>query len=257
MQPFAPPLTSQCCLCGSTVALSGEHKIKASSLRTVFGNGKLVIGRPGESYRHAQSSKSKAFHFSSRVCEACNNARTQPADLAFEEFNSEAYRLWQCGSDPAAVANDPRFDDASGNLRLDVFRYFAKLMCCHLAEMSAPFFEAIADFAIGSSNENYILIRVDSDIAYQRIQKVFPSVCYAAHGGLVITGDEVSHAPTSFYSTLSVGPVRYCYQIRFNELGQSRLMIEHPEFYEWCKRKIVDAIENPISDQERGILGLS
>ena len=155
------------------------------------------------------------------------------------------------------MANDPRFDDASGNLRLDVFRYFAKLMCCHLAEMSAPFFEAIADFAIGSSNENYILIRVDSDIAYQRIQKVFPSVCYAAHGGLVITGDEVSHAPTSFYSTLSVGPVRYCYQIRFNELGQSRLMIEHPEFYEWCKRKIVDAIENPISDQERGILGLS
>ena len=56
MLPFAPPLTSQCCLCGSTEALSGEHKIKASALRGVFGKQGMVIGRPGEAYRYAQSS---------------------------------------------------------------------------------------------------------------------------------------------------------------------------------------------------------
>lgn len=63
MDPFAPPLTSQCCLCGSTEALSGEHKLKAAALRSEFGAQPMVIGRPGERYRHAQSPSSKQFHF--------------------------------------------------------------------------------------------------------------------------------------------------------------------------------------------------
>jgi hypothetical protein len=257
MLPFAPPLTSQCCLCGSSEALSGEHKIKASALRTEFGKQGMVIGRPGEPYRHAQSPKSKAFHFAARVCEDCNNARTQQADIAFDEFHSQASLLLKCGLDPAGVIHDPRFSPSGGHLHLNVFRYFAKLMCCHLAEMSAPFYGAIADFAIGISDANFVLLRIDADVAYRRIQEGLSSTSYAAHGGLIITGDELSHAPTSFYSTLTIGPVRYCYQIRFNELGQLLLSIEHPSFYDWCKRKVRDAIENPISDEDREILGLS
>jgi hypothetical protein len=108
-----------------------------------------------------------------------------------------------------------------------------------------------------ASDENFILLRVDVDVAYQRIQERLPSASYAAHGGLIITGDELSHAPTSFYSTLTIGPIRYCYQIRFNELGQSLLKIEHPAFYDWCKRKVQDVIANPLSDEDREILGLS
>lgn len=217
----------------------------------------MVIGRPGESYRHAQSPNSKAFHFSARVCEACNNARTQPADLAFDEFNAQASSLLKRGLDPAGVFDDPRFSSSGGHLYLNVFRYFAKLMCCHLAEMGAPFYEAIADFSIGISDANFVLLGVDADVAYQRIQESLPSTSYAAHGGLIITGDELSHAPTSFYSTLTIGPVRYCYQISFNELGQLLLRIEHPAFYDWCKLKVRDAIDNPISDADREILGLA
>lgn len=217
----------------------------------------MVIGRSGESYRHAQGSNSKAFHFAARVCEDCNNARTQPADIAFDEFNAQALSLLKRGLDPAGVFDDPRFSPSSGHLYLNVFRYFAKLMCCHLAEMGAPFHEAIADFAIGISDANFVLLRVDADVAYRRLQEGLPSASYAAHGGLIITGDEHSHVPTSFYSTLTIGPVRYCYQIRFNELGQLLLSIEHPSFYDWCKRKVREAIDNPISDEDREILGLS
>ena len=217
----------------------------------------MVIGRPGESYRHAQSPNSKAFHFSARVCEACNNARTQPADLAFDEFNTQASSLLKRGLDPASVFDDPRFSLSGGHLYLNVFRYFAKLMCCHLAEMGAPFYESIADFSIGISDSNFVSLSVDVDVAYQRIQESMPSASYAAHGGLIIIGDELSHAPTSFYSTLTIGPVRYCYQIRFNELGKLLLRIEHPVFYDWCKRKVRDAIDNPISDEDREILGLA
>ncbi|ROT44414.1 hypothetical protein CHR62_11935 [Pusillimonas sp. NJUB218] len=257
MLPFFPPLTSQCCLCGSSQALSGEHKIKASALRAIFGKQGMVIGRAGEAYRHAQSPNSKAFHFSARVCEVCNNARTQPADLAFDKFNAQAFSLLKRGLDPAEVHNDPRFSSSGGPLYLNVFRYFAKLMCCHLAEMGAPFYVQIADFAIGISDTNFILLHVDLDVTYKRIQARLTSASYAAHGGLIITGDELSHAPTSFYSTLTIGPVRYCYQIRFNELGQLLLRIEHPAFYDWCKRKIRDAIDNPISDEDRETLGLA
>jgi hypothetical protein len=257
MLPFAPPSTSQCCLCGSSEALSGEHKIKASALRAEFGKQGMVIGRPGESYRHAQSPNSKAFHFSARVCEDCNNARTQPADFAFDEFNAKASSLLKCGLDPAGVFDDPRFSLSGGHLYLNVFRYFAKLMCCHLAEMGAPFYKEIADFAIGISDANFVLLSVDADVAYQRMQERLSSASYAAHGGLIITGDKLSHAPTSFYSTLTIGPVRYCYQIRLNELGQILLSIEHPAFYDWCKRKVSDAIDSPISDEDREILGLT
>ena len=217
----------------------------------------MVIGRSGESYRHAQSPNSKAFHFAARVCEDCNNARTQPADIAFDDFNAQASSLLKRGLDPAGVFDDPRFRPSGGLLYLNVFRYFAKLMCCHLAEMGAPFYEAIADFAIGISDANFVLLSVDADVAYRRIQERLSATSYAAHGGLIITGDELSHAPTSFYSTLTIGPVRYCYQIRFNELGQLLLSVEHPSFYDWCKRKVRDAIDNPISDEDREILGLS
>ena len=116
MLPFAPPLTSQCCLCGSSEALSGEHKIKASALRAEFGKQGMVIGR-----RHAQGPNSKAFHFAARVCEDCNNARTQPADIAFDKFNAQASSLFKRGLDPAGVFDDPRFSPSGGALYLKVF----------------------------------------------------------------------------------------------------------------------------------------
>ena len=257
MLAFAPPLTSRCCLCGSSEALSGEHKIKASALRAEFGNQGLAIGRSGESYRHAQSPNSKAFHFAARVCENCNNARTQPADLAFDQFHAHASSLLKLGVDPAAVFEEPRFRRDVGPLCLDVFRYFAKLMCCHLAEMGVPFYDEIADFAIGLRDENFVLLGVDADVTYVRIRDSLSCAHYAAHGGLVVTGDQRSHAPTSFYSTLTIGPVRYRYQIRFNECGQSMLRLEHPAFYEWCQRRVRDALAHPMSDEEREALGLA
>lgn len=216
----------------------------------------MVIDRTGASRRHAQGPNSKAFHFAARICEDCNSARTQPADTAFDEFHAEASSLLKRGLDPAGVFNDPRFSSSGGSLYLNVFRYFAKLMCCHLAEMGAPLYEAIADFAMGIGDENFVLLGVDADVAYRRMQQEVSSTSYAAHGGLIITGDKLSTAPTSFYSTLTIGPVRYCYQIRFNELGQSLLRIEHPRFYAWCENRIRDAIESPMSDEDREILGL-
>lgn len=257
MSSYSVSHDQHCCLCGATELLSGEHKIKASALRAEFGHQGMVIGRPGESYRLAQGSNSKAFHFAARICEVCNNARTQPADLAFDAFNAHCQALARRGLEPAQVFEDPRFRAVHGPRYLDVFRYFAKLMCCHLAEMGAPSQAAVADFAIGTSDMNCVILGVDKDVAFRRLQESLLTTRYAAHGGLVVLGDATSHAPTSFYSTLTLGPVRYCYQIRLNEIGQLSLALEHPDFYAWCERQVNAALENPISEDERDQLGLS
>lgn len=165
--------------------------------------------------------------------------------------------LSQRGIHSSKVFDDPRFRQPDGSLYLDVFRYFAKLMCCHLAEMGAPFFRAIADFAIGTTHDNFVLLAVDRDVAYRRLKDALSSTHYAAHGGLVLMGHEVTHAPTSFYSTLTIGPVRYRYQIQLNDTGQLLLRLENHEFYAWCERHVRASLESPMSDDDRDLLGLS
>lgn len=41
---FEPYQEGRCCLCGSDDSLTGEHKIKASALRKIFGKDSMVIG---------------------------------------------------------------------------------------------------------------------------------------------------------------------------------------------------------------------
>jgi hypothetical protein len=71
---FEPYQAEGCCLCGSRESLTGEHKIKASALRKIFGKNAMTIGHfDGHSIpRSAQGPKSSAFHFSSRMCSSCN-----------------------------------------------------------------------------------------------------------------------------------------------------------------------------------------
>ncbi|WP_258014549.1 hypothetical protein [Stenotrophomonas maltophilia] len=122
--------------------------------------------------------------------------------------------------------------------------------------MGAPFQDELADFAIGLSDRNIVELRVDLDEAYKRLQNELSATPYAAHGGLIVTGDKDTLAPTSFYSTLTVGPVRYCFRVSYSEQGQASLMHDHPEFYDWCTRKISDLIANPLSADARQLLGL-
>lgn len=255
MNTFAPCITMHCCLCGSDQELSGEHKIKASALRSEFGRQKLVIGRDGEGYRLAQSAGSKAFHFSAPVCSECNNSRTQPADLAFDQLHACVTSLISQNADPAGALQDPRFA-SGGTFSLDIFRYFAKLLCCHLAELGAPFQSVIADFAIGFSHENCISLGVDLDRVYARAQAEYPDLPYAAHGGLVVLGDKKTLSPVAFHSTLTIGPASYRYQARFTEIGQIQLELEEPEFVDWCRQRTRSQLLNPLSDQATLDLGL-
>lgn len=255
---FEPYSAGTCCLCGTRDELTGEHKIKAAALRAEFGSAGMVVTRIGDpDYRRkpAQGPKAKALHFSSRVCRACNGSVTQPADRAFDSFHQAARAYIAQGNDPAKVFEDSAFAPDTPALR-DVFRYFAKLLCCHLADARAPRSLDLALFARGLVEHNPISLAVDRDRTYAQNRKVRGEHPYAAHGGLVVYANRESGAPTVFHSTVSVGPLRYVYEARLNEFGQLDLALSAPEFWAWCSEQARAALKSPMPEDELSRLGI-
>lgn len=256
---FEPYRQEACCLCGSTKDLTGEHKIKASALRAEFGTDLMAIGRFGDPTNHvrlAQSSKSKVLHFTARICSPCNTARTQAADREFDRFHQAARALIAQREDPKLVFNNERYAVGSENY-LNVFRYFAKLLCCHLAELGAPRPRHMSRFALGQTSTNCIWLAVDEDWAYKQVSAERGPHQYAAHGGLVVYGDKKTGGANAFHSTLTVGPLRYVFFSRLNWFEQLELRLSHREFFNWCRAQVQKAMDQPISATDSLTLGLS
>lgn len=247
-----------CCLCGSADELTGEHKIKASALRLEFGADRMMIGEfggPKESMRVAQGVKSKVLHFGAPMCAPCNNTRTQPADNEFDLFHKTARELMVNGRDPKLVFEDKRYKVGSAAY-LNVFRYFAKLLCCHLADVGGPCPRHLSRFALGQASINCVWLDVDHDWVYKQTSTEFGTHQYAAHGGLVVYGDKKTGGPNAFHSALTVGPLRYVFFSRLNRFERLELRLVHREFYDWCRTEVRRSIDQPIADTDRLRLGL-
>ncbi|WP_230135432.1 hypothetical protein [Enterobacter cloacae] len=249
--------TEGCCLCGSSGSLTGEHKIKASALRKIFGSNAMVIGDfdDGGSLRTAQGPKSKAFHFSARMCSSCNGSRTQPADQEFDQFHTLVSSLISEGRDPSEVFNMPQYDLES-EAYLNVFRYFSKILCCQIAEAGGPRPIEACEFAIGKTSRNMIFLHIDVDPIYLAYRDTYGRHSYARHGGLIVPFDSNTHSPTCFQSLLSLGAVRYRFWVRFNALVEAELRTSHHEFWLKCEAAYQEAIKNPLSDEQRYRLGI-
>lgn len=255
---FAKYNPNVCALCGETSNLTGEHKIKASAVKTVFGTESMVIstfGDPITQYRHAQGAKSKAFHFTSRLCADCNGSRTQGPDREFDNFLSSALDLYNHGKDPVFVFDAPDYEIGSESY-LNIFRYFAKLLCCHLAEVGAPRPIHISNFAIGRSSANCIWLSVDKDPTFHDIASEFENIPYAAHGGLIVYGDKNTGAPNGFHSSITLGPLRFVFHSRLNWFQRIAVKFYHRQFYDWCSERAKEANESPISERDKNRLGL-
>ena len=253
---FHPFNAEACCLCGSPDQLTGEHKIKASILREIFGTDAMVIGGGDyEGFRPAQGPKSKNFHFPAQVCKLCNDTTTQPADLAFGRFHKQTMQLHHGGKDVCTNPSDSIYTNGTAE-GLNVLRYFAKLMCCHVASSGGPRMIRVAEFAIGKTDLNPICFTVGSDATYEQWHELSGDHQYAAHGGLAVFCDKISGHPTTFHSTLTAGPLQYMFEVRMNGFERVSLIAFHHEFAAKCRRAYLEAVANPVSENLRRKLSI-
>ncbi|QGU86669.1 hypothetical protein [Erwinia sorbitola] len=254
---FEPYQADSCCLCGSSESLTGEHKIKASALRKIFGKDAMVIGNfDGErTLRSAQGPKSQAFHFSARMCSLCNSTRTQAADHEFDRFHALVSSLLSEGRDPSLVFNFPQYNFGS-EAYLNIFRYFSKILCCHVAESSGPRPLEACEFAMGKTSRNIVFLYIDIDPTYEAYRDRFVEHQFAGHGGLIVPFDSKTQNPTGFRSSISLGAVRYIFWVKFNAMIGIVLRRFHYEFWRKCEAACQDALKNPLSKEQRHRLGL-
>lgn len=242
----------RCCLCGSSESLTGEHKVKASALRKIFGKDAMVIGsfdgtgRP----RNAQGPKSRALHFTARMCASCNGSHTQGPDQEFDRFHGWMSEMVSQGKAPELVFSLPEYEVGSAPY-LDVFRYFAKLLCCHVAESCGPRLLELSEFAVGKTDRNLVFLNIDADPTYENLLDSFGEHQFAGHGGLTVCADSKSSLPTSFRSSLSLGAVRYTFWVQYDAAVQAELQHFHPEFWGKCEAAYREAIKLPLSDDAR------
>jgi hypothetical protein len=205
--------------------------------------------------RSAQGPKSRAFHFSARLCASCNSTSTQAADREFDQFHALVSALLSEGKDPSSAFEFPQYEIDSESY-LNVFRYFAKLLCCHVAESCGPRPLALSEFAVGRVNRNPVFLHIDADPTYAAYRDAHGEHQFAGHGGLIVPVNSKTQLPTSFRSSITLGAVRYIFWVRFNASVGFSLRIFHRDFSRKCDAAYREAIKNPLSNEERRRLGI-
>ncbi|MEZ5812984.1 MAG: hypothetical protein R3D45_16365 [Rhizobiaceae bacterium] len=249
----------QCWICGSMENPSREHKFKASDLRRHYGDQALYVGHEDAGNftgSHAQGLGSKHLKFKSTICQRCNSTVTQASDRAYDKF---VQVVEVADDEEAAIATAyTHIDCLKGTDEYtSLFRYFAKLLGCHLADISAPIPTHLSRFVAKKTNRNCIWLGTRADVSYadmaSRLGERGP---YAAHGGLVVITKAPKLLPARLYSTSTVGAMQFIFYfvLTLPEIWEMRL--RHPKFIRWCADSAKAAIETPISEDQLRRLGL-
>ena len=220
----------ECVLCGSNAFLTGEHKIKASLIKQEFNNqttlffGKDVSKRP----QLAQGPRSKVYHFDTKICGQCNSAASQCADISFDNLHLCMKQRYEEGLELTDIDHRPYYS-APTESELDIFRYFAKILCCYLAEVGGPRPKSIASFAIGRNQQNPVFLRIMRDKHYEGKKIRFGVDGFAEHGGLKFSFDVEKQRVKAIKSSLSIGGVRYEFWVQLNCIVATELQLYYPE----------------------------
>lgn len=124
----------RCWICGA-FADSAEHFVKASDLRFNWPRGPFAMTPLNQAQVKIQGPKSEQLKYRPSLCKKCNNERTQPSDLAWEEFNKRI-QLVAGRKASGGLANLPKLfsNRRWRELMLRVHLYWAKALGCYLAE---------------------------------------------------------------------------------------------------------------------------
>jgi 5-methylcytosine-specific restriction endonuclease McrA len=145
----------RCWWCGA-VADSREHKHKKSDLIREFGSGPylgdsaVVRGFDG-SLRQVQGPGANEVKFPRVLCARCNNARSQPFDLAYDILAA----FVADHEDVILKARQFRFSDVYGtgwrSAKDNLAKYYVKHLGCRLVEAGVKVEQPVLDYLSGQS----------------------------------------------------------------------------------------------------------
>ena len=251
-----------CWICRLRATPSREHKFKASDLRRQFGATEMAIGSSDGSsskFKFAQGVNSTHLKFANPICERCNSAVMQESDLAYDQFVAQIEAGGSEVEEIYRVFAEPRFCEGSKlRAHIPLFRYFAKLLGCHLAEIGAPIPVHLSNFVAKKTDRNCIWLGVRRDVMYQHLANQLRSeeLKYAAHGGLVVITKNPNFLPSRLYTTVTIGPIQFTFFFVLTAFQVWEMRLRYPEFVAWCAETARRAIDDPIPPHKLGQLGL-
>ena len=131
----------KCWICGQD-GTTGEHMIKATDLRSYFGD----VSQKDPLYFHTTekknipvgSIKSKRLKSSALICNKCNSSITQPYDRAWETLSGYLRSNWKDLLKTKKVNLSKVFPGSTHKSMLLVHLYFVKIFGCKIVESEAP-----------------------------------------------------------------------------------------------------------------------
>jgi hypothetical protein len=239
----------QCWIFGSMQNPTREHKLKSSALKEMSG-GKFPLyishDAAGGKYKIAQGPKSNNLKFDATICEGCNSSTTQESDHAFEELRIKLSKLGQNNDDLQRIWDDPVFRLGGKNCN-PVFRYFAKLLGCHLAEIRAPIPRNLSRFVGKKSERNCIWLEVTPETEADGI---------AAHGGLVIVTKRPNFKLVRIHSSVTYGGIKFCFFYNWTWPERIEMLLRNRDFVLDCGQESRAAVSNPMTAKELRSVGL-
>lgn len=207
----------------------------------------------------AQGLNSKYLKFENPICERCNSFVTQESDRAYDQLIEQLERGGSNSEEFYRIFSDARFCKGTQlQPYIPLYRYFAKLLGCQLADMGAPIPFHLSRFVAKETDRNCIWLGIRRDATYQQHANKLPGqkLRYAAHGGLVVITKKSNFLPARLYTTMTIGPTQFSFFFVLTKFQILEMRLRFPLFIAWCSEVARRSIDDPIPAEQLEKLGL-
>lgn len=156
LDPWRLPPSDRCWWCGAP-ATTMEHRIKHSTLRRVARDEQGILDprnvfKKADDYEGSLRSLKKGTQVKwlKNMCATCNNARSQPFDLAYDRMESFIIKYADTLMTWPRLRWQQVYGDDWERGAADLARYFAKQVCCMLATQRLPIPDDLIAFLDGA-----------------------------------------------------------------------------------------------------------
>jgi len=220
-----------CWICGEK-GDSGEHLIKASDIKSLFGDitqlNPVFYHSEEKKNKYVGSSKSDKFKSKALICRNCNNSRTAPHDKAWQKLSEHlrSYDLSRRG--PLKVRLEKVYSKDIYKHALDIHLFFVKLFGCRIIEFSVPIdIQPFSDSILNSKPNPYVFLIFKKAIG-SKLQTAAVSAIHVEN-----TGNRVNVAGWIY----TVGDLNV--EILYNPNGANNSFLKN-SFHPHCRHKYVE-----------------